>query len=194
MKKIKFLFIFLLQVILLCSCNSNGNIRLFINEYDSFDKMIEDDRKLDLNFDEDDLYYINFNFPEISFKEVKYYIGGTDYCINEGKIKSYNEHNQNHCESLHNRESFIIYNIDDEQSFAIIFREKEVNRDNIGWKKETMNNVYSYETYYVNFGNDWYNLKNLDNKIIISVRFKNVSQESIDYILKTIKDEFIINS
>jgi hypothetical protein len=179
-----------MQVTLLCSCNSNGSIRLFINEYESYDKMIEDDRKLDLNFDEDDLFYINFNFSEISIKTIKYYIGGTDYCINEGKIKSYKEHNQNHCESLHNRESFIIYNIDDEKSFAIIFREKEVNRDNIGWKKEFMNNEYSYETNFVNFSNDWYNLKNSDSKNIISVRFKNVSQESIDYILKTIKDEF----
>ena len=190
MKKIIILLLFVFNIVLMSSCSSNSNIRLFINEYETYEKMVDDSRKLDLEFDEDDLYYTKIDFSNISFKSIRYFIGGTDYCINKGKVKSYSEHDQNHCETLHNRESFVIYSFEDGGSFAIIYKRRFEDNAYLEWKKETISNVYAYESKYVNYGNETYNLKNSNGEILISVRFKNTSLEMetrvLDYIEKKV--------
>ena len=190
MKKIIILLLFVFNIVSMSSCSGNSNIRLFINEYETYEKMVDDSTKLDLEFDEDDLYYTKIDFSDIPFKSVRYFIGGTDYCINKGKVKSYSEHDKNHCETLHNRESFVIYSFEDGGSFAIIYKKRFEDNASLEWKKETISNVYAYESTYVNYGNETNNLKNSSGEILISVRFKNISLEMetrvLDYIEKIV--------
>lgn len=196
MRKIKYLIIILLPLLLLSSCKNESDlsesdtncIRLFFNEYDSYENMIVDERKLDLHHD-DDLFLLNIDFSSISIQETRYYIGGTDYCILDKNMKSYKYHDKSHCECLHNREAFITYKINDDESFVIIYREKINNNNILEWKKEHLNGsersyegVYGYEGYR-------YNLKNTDNENIIFVSFKNTDEEFINKILNIVQDQ-----
>ena len=132
MRKIKYLIIILLPLLLLSSCKNESDlneydtncIREFDNEYDSYENMIADERKLDLHHDEDDLFLLNLDFSSISIQETRYYIGGADYCILDKNMKSYKYHDKSHCECLYNREAFITYKINDDESFVIIYRKK----------------------------------------------------------------------
>ena len=190
MNKIKKKLFITLQILLLCSCNTNSGIRVFNNKYDTYEQMVEDYKQLDLNYDDKDPFYIKINFPNMTFEDISYYTGGTDYCINEGKIRSYKYHDPNHCSSLHNRESYVIYALSDDVLFTIVYRDKVENGEILEWKEEMIGNEYVYETVLAYYNDRMQsNLLNVENQNLITVRFKNIDQDLKSNVLNEVRTQ-----
>lgn len=169
-KRLLFALAILVSGLASCCNSENNELAPKINEYLSYEEMINAECEFHERYGDSEKYVFKLNQLDMEDYEVKYFIGGICYCpLENSKKPSHCKSNVN-CPNLKNRELFAEYHLKSGNIVTIIYKDFSSNDyDSLNWIESNGGNCYRYEP---NVNNELsYILTNSENSHLCGMKF-----------------------